>query len=250
MEDQQLLRYSRQIMLPDLDIAGQEKLLAAHVLIIGAGGLGCPAAMYLASSGVGHITIADADVVDLSNLQRQIGHRTSSIGLGKVASLKENLGQLNPDIVVTAVAERPSGQILELEIEKADLVLDCCDNLATRLEVNKVCKHYRIPLVSGAAIRMEAQLSVFDHRLPASPCYQCLYDADSELDLSCSESGVIAPLVGIIGAMQALEAIKLLAGFGQSMHGRLLILDAAGMQWREMKLEQSQHCPLCQSNPG
>lgn len=248
MKDEQLLRYSRQIMLPDVDIDGQEKLLAAQVLVVGAGGLGCPAAMYLASAGVGQLTIADDDAVDLSNLQRQIGHKTSSLGLSKVASLKETISQLNPDVTITAVAERLQGEILSLEIAKADLVLDCSDNLATRFEINKYCKQSKIPLVSGAAIRMEAQLSVFDHRLSDSPCYQCLYDADSELSLSCSESGVIAPLVGIIGAMQALEAIKLLCGFGQSMRGRLLILDAASMQWREMKLEKNPHCPLCQSN--
>ena len=247
MKDQQLLRYSRQIMLPDLDIEGQEKLLAAKVLIVGAGGLGCPAAMYLASAGVGHITIADDDEVDLSNLQRQSGHRTSSIGLSKVASLKATLSELNPEITVTALAERLQGEILSLEIAKTDLVLDCCDNFATRIDINKSCKQNKVPLVSGAAIRMEAQLSVFDHRHSDSPCYQCLYDEDSEISLSCSESGVIAPLVGIIGAMQALEAIKLIGGFGQSVCGRLLILDAANMQWREMKLEQNQQCPLCQS---
>jgi molybdopterin-synthase adenylyltransferase len=245
MDDDQLLRYSRQIMLPGLDVAGQEKLLAANILIIGAGGLGCPAAMYLASSGIGQITIADDDVVDLSNLQRQIAHHTSSLGLSKVASLKETLLQLNPEVGVTALVERLQGDILSLEINKADVVVDCSDNLKTRLEINKYCKQHKIPLVSGAAIRMEAQLSVFDFRVPDSPCYQCLYDEDSELLLSCSESGVIAPLVGIIGSMQALEAIKLICSIGDSVCGRLLLLDAATMQWQEMVLQKNQQCPLC-----
>ncbi len=248
MNDDELLRYSRQIMLPDLDVAGQEKLLAARVLIVGAGGLGCPAAMYLASSGVGQITLADDDRVDLSNLQRQIAHHSSSIGLSKVASLKENMLQLNPGISVTALAERLQGETLNAEIGKADVVLDCSDNLKTRLHMNKFCKHHKLPLVSGAAIRMEAQLTVFDHRQSDSPCYQCLYDADSELALSCSESGVIAPLVGIIGAMQALECIKLICAIGEVLSGRLLILDAATMQWREMNLEINKDCPLC--NPA
>ncbi|PCJ42950.1 MAG: molybdopterin-synthase adenylyltransferase MoeB [SAR86 cluster bacterium] len=245
MNDDQLLRYSRQIMLPGIDIAGQEKLLAARVLIVGAGGLGCPAAMYLASSGVGQITLADNDKVELSNLQRQIAHHSTSLGLSKVASLKESIRQLNPEVVVTALAERLHGDILSVEINKADVVVDCSDNLQTRLEINKYCKQHKVPLVSGAAIRMEAQLSVFDHRLPESPCYQCIYDDKSELSLSCSESGVIAPLVGIIGSMQALEAIKLICGIGDTVCGRLLILDAATMQWREMALEKNQLCPIC-----
>ena len=245
MNDEQLLRYSRNIMLPGLDIEGQEKLLSANILIIGAGGLGCPAAIYLASSGVGQITIADDDKVDLSNLQRQIAHQTSSLGLSKAASLKESMLQLNPEITVIALVERLQGKTLGLEIDKADIVVDCSDNLGTRLEINKYCKQHRVPLVSGAAIRMEAQLSVFDFRLAESPCYQCLYDADSELSLSCSESGVIAPLVGIIGSMQALEVIKLIGRIGETVCGRLLILDAATMQWREMVLKKNLQCSLC-----
>jgi molybdopterin-synthase adenylyltransferase len=245
MNDDQLLRYSRQIMLPGLDVAGQEKLLAANVLIIGAGGLGCPAAMYLASAGIGQITIADDDVVDLSNLQRQIAHHTSSLGLSKAASLKETLLQLNPEITVTAVAQRLQDETLSAEINKTDVVVDCSDNLGTRLEINQYCRQHKVPLVSGAAIRMEAQLSVFDHRLPESPCYQCLYDEDSKLSLSCSESGVIAPLVGIIGSMQALEVIKLVCEIGESVCGRLLLLDAATMQWQEIRLEKNQQCSLC-----
>lgn len=245
MNDEQLLRYSRQIMLPGLDVAGQEKLLAASILIVGAGGLGCPAAMYLASAGVGQITLADDDKVDLSNLQRQIAHQSSSIGLRKVASLKDSLLKINPGIKVTALAERLQDEILAVEIDKADVVVDCSDNLQTRLEINKYCRQYKVPLVLGAAIRMEAQLSVFDHRMSDSPCYQCLYDEQSELSLSCSESGVIAPLVGIIGSMQALETIKLICDIGETVCGRLLILDAATMQWREMLLKKNQHCLLC-----
>lgn len=245
MNDDQLLRYSRQIMLPGLDIVGQEKLLRANVLIIGAGGLGCPAAMYLASSGIGQITIADDDKVDLSNLQRQIAHHTSSLGLSKVASLKETLLQLNPEVSITALAERLQGDILSMEINKADVVVDCSDNLKTRLEINRYCKQHKIPLVSGAAIKMEAQLSVFDFRSPESPCYQCFYNEDSELALSCSESGVIAPLVGIIGSMQVLETIKLICDLGETVCGRLLILDAATMQWQELRLEKNQHCSIC-----
>lgn len=245
MNDDQLLRYSRQIMLPGLDIEGQEKLLAAKVLIVGAGGLGCPAALYLASSGVGQITIVDDDTVELSNLQRQIGHRSSSIGVNKVTSLEESMLQLNPDVSVRALTDRLQGKSLSSEISKTDVVVDCSDNLKTRLEINKYSKQHKVPLVSGAAIRMEAQLSVFDHRLSDSPCYQCVYDDESELSLSCSDSGVIAPLVGIIGSMQALETLKLLCGIGETVCGRLLILDAATMQWREMTLEKNPDCALC-----
>ncbi|MAM71698.1 MAG: molybdopterin-synthase adenylyltransferase MoeB [Gammaproteobacteria bacterium] len=248
MHDDQLLRYSRQIMLPEMDIAGQEKLLDASVLVIGAGGLGCPAAMYLASAGVGHLTLADHDRVELSNLQRQIGHQTSSIGLSKVASLKETLLQLNPEVKITALLEKLAGDTLGMEIKNADVVLDCTDNFESRLAINSLSRHYKVPLVSGAAIRMEAQLSVFDQRDASSPCYQCLYEVDSDMSLSCSESGVMAPLVGIIGSMQAMEAIKLIAGIGQVASARLLLLDAASMQWREMKLQQDPACPVC--NPS
>lgn len=245
MNDEQLLRYSRQIMLPDIDVAGQEKLLAASILIIGAGGLGCPAAMYLASAGVGQLTLADGDKVELSNLQRQIGHQSSSIGLSKVASLKESLLQLNPESRITALAEKLDGDLLSAEISKADVVLDCTDNFESRLAINRFTRQHKVPLVSGAAIRMEAQLSVFDQRRTDSPCYQCLYDVDSEFSLSCSENGVLAPLVGIIGAMQAVEAIKLICDLGESVSGRLLLLDAASMQWRALTLQQDPQCPVC-----
>ena len=248
MNDEQLLRYSRQIMLPELDIAGQEKLLAARVLIVGAGGLGCPAAMYLAAAGVGELVIADHDKVDLSNLQRQIGHQNSSIGLSKVASLKETLLQLNPSVSVTALAEKLEADKLSAEVSKADVVLDCTDNFQSRLAINQSTRQYKVPLVSGAAIRMEAQLSVFDQRQANSPCYQCLYDVDSEFSMSCAENGVIAPLVGIIGAMQALEALKLICSLGTTANGRLLLLDAGTLQWREMSLKQDPHCPVCNTH--
>lgn len=245
MDDQQLLRYSRQIMLPQLDIAGQEQLLSGTVLIIGLGGLGCPAAMYLAAAGVGQLVLADDDVVELSNLQRQIAHRTDSIGKSKVASAAAAIEALNPDTEIRILATRLLGQDLEAEVAAADIVLDCSDSLRTRLAVNKACHLHRKPLVSGAAIRMEAQLAVFDLRLPDSPCYQCLYSEDSELSLSCSESGVLAPLVGIIGAMQALEALKLLAEIGEKSSGRLLAFDGQSLQWREMKLLRDADCPVC-----
>ncbi len=245
MNDEQLLRYSRQIMLPEFDVAGQERLLQSRVLIVGAGGLGCPAAMYLAAAGVGELTIADDDKLELSNLQRQIAHQTASLGQSKVASLKDCLTQLNPDIVVTALLEKLEDERLSVEISKADVVLDCTDNFQSRLAINNYSRKHRVPLVSGAAIRMEAQLSVFDQRRQDSPCYQCLYDVDSEFSMSCSENGVMAPLVGIIGAMQAMEAIKLIADLGETVAGRLLLLDAATMQWREMALQQDPHCSVC-----
>lgn len=245
MNDQQLLRYSRQIMLPQMDISGQERLLAAKILIIGLGGLGCPAAMYLASAGVGQITLADDDKVDLSNLQRQIAHSTATIGQLKVHSVGEALKRLNPDVEIIEQAIRLEGEDLLMEVSKADIVLDCSDNLSTRFAINRAALEYKIPLVSGAAIRMEGQLAVFDHRDSASPCYHCLYDENSELDLSCSESGVMAPLVGIIGAMQAMEAIKILSGTGSPISGKLLLLDAMTMQWREMKLAKDELCPAC-----
>ena len=245
MNDQQLLRYGRQIMLPAMDIGGQEKLLASKVLIIGLGGLGCPAAMYLASAGVGQLTLVDGDQVELSNLQRQIAHTTKTLGQFKVWSAGNVLKDLNPDVKVIELKQRLEGEALFDEVAKADVVIDCSDNFATRFAINRATLKYKVPLVSGAAIRMEGQLAVFDHRQPDSPCYQCLYDENSELDLSCSESGVMAPLVGIIGAMQAMEAIKLLANVGNPVCGKLLLLDAMSMHWREMKLGKDSECPAC-----
>lgn len=245
MNDKELLRYSRQIMLPQMDIRGQEALLGASVLIIGLGGLGCPVAIYLASSGVGHLVLVDDDDVDLSNLQRQIAHDTQSIGTAKVASASESIQRLNAGVKVTAIKARLEGEALEEQVSKADVVLDCTDNFATRFAINAAAVKFRKPLVSGAAIRMEGQISVFDSRLEDCPCYQCLYQEGDDLQLSCSESGVMAPLVGIIGTLQAMEAIKVITGIGTPLTGRLLFLDAQTMQFREMKLSKNPNCPCC-----
>ena len=245
MNDEQLLRYSRQIMLPQLDVAGQEALLGARVLVIGMGGLGCPAAMFLASSGVGELVLADGDAVDLSNLQRQIAHGTEAIGSPKVASAKNTLARLNDTIRVRTIAARLEGAALEEEVTKADVVLDCTDNFGTRFAINAAAVKHRVPLVSGAAIRMEGQVTVFDNRSEQSPCYQCLYQEGDDMQLSCSESGVLAPLVGVIGTLQALEAIKLIAGIGKTLTGRLLFFDAITLQFREMKLNKRKGCACC-----
>ena len=245
MNDDQLLRYSRQIMLPQMDIKGQEALLDASVLIVGLGGLGCPAAMYLASSGVGHLVLADHDEVELSNLQRQIAHVTDSIGTSKVLSAQKTLNQLNNEVRITPLEQRLEGEALNQAVSKADVVLDCTDNFSTRFDINNAAVKHRVPLVSGAAIRLEGQVSVFDNRVNESPCYQCLYQEGDDMQLSCSESGVMAPLVGIIGTLQAMEAIKLLTGIGTTLTGRLLFLDVQSMQFREMKLNKNPHCPCC-----
>jgi molybdopterin/thiamine biosynthesis adenylyltransferase len=244
MDDNQLLRYSRQIMLPAIGIEGQERLLASRVLILGLGGLGSPAAMYLAAAGVGTLVLADFDRVDLSNLQRQILHTTPRIGTLKTASAKEAVRALNPDCRVETVERLLEPEQLVAETEKADLVLDCSDNFATRFAVNAACVATHTPLVSGAAIRMEGQVSVFGGR-PGDPCYRCLYDDEEEIDESCSENGVLAPLVGIIGSIQACEAVKLLTGVGASLTGRLLLLDALQMEWRMLKLQADPNCPVC-----
>ena len=247
MKDEQLLRYSRQIMLPEMDIAGQQKLIDATVLIVGMGGLGCPAAMYLVASGVGHLVIADDDVVELTNLQRQVAHSQSMIGEPKVVSAQQTLLGLNPDLKITALQMRLEGANLSEAVSQADLVVDACDNYTTRFAINFACIEHGKPLVSGAAIRMEGQVAVFDSRRPTSPCYQCLYSQGDDEDASCSENGVIAPLVGIIGAVQAMEAIKLLTGIGESLTGRLLLLDASTLQWREMRLPRDSNCGACGS---
>jgi len=245
MKDEQLLRYSRQIMLPQMDVAGQQKLIDATVLIVGMGGLGCPAAMYLAAAGVGHLIIADDDVVELTNLQRQIAHSQSMIGEPKVISAQQALLGLNPDLKITALQKRLEGEELSEAVGQADLVVDACDNFTTRFAINCACIEHGKPLVSGAAIRMEGQVAVFDSRNPTSPCYQCLYSQGDDEDASCSENGVMAPLVGIIGAVQAMEAIKLLTGIGESLTGRLLLLDASTLQWREMRLPRDSNCGAC-----
>lgn len=245
MQDDQLLRYSRQIMLPDLEIAGQQKLIEATVLIVGMGGLGSPAALYLAAAGVGKLIIADDDTVELSNLQRQIAHDQQSIGVAKVDSAKGRLLGLNPDLTVVAFNSRLAGSELERLVEEADLVVDACDNFNTRFAINLACLKFAKPLVSGAAIRMEGQVIVFNPADEESPCYRCLYDDQGEEDTSCATNGVMSPVVGIIGTVQAMEAIKVITHIGRPLVGRLLLLDAKSMQWREMKLKRDPHCPAC-----
>ncbi len=245
MNEQQLLRFSRQIMLPEMDIAGQQKLVDARVLIVGMGGLGCPAAMYLAAAGVGRLAIADDDVVELTNLQRQIAHAEQSLGQAKVESARERLLNLNPDVEVTTMHERLQGARLEEAASESDLVLDACDNFESRFEINKACLAAGKPLISAAAIRMQGQIAAFDPNDPASPCYQCLYPQVGEIDTSCARNGVMAPLVGIIGSVQAMEAIKMITGIGQSLVGRLLLLDATTMQWRDLKLPRDPGCEAC-----
>jgi molybdopterin/thiamine biosynthesis adenylyltransferase len=245
MDDQQLLRYSRHILLQDFDVQGQERVNAARALIVGAGGLGCPAAMYLAASGVGHIVIADGDVVELSNLQRQIAHSHADIGKAKVLSLAETLQQLNPTITVEAVPVRLTGEALSTHIKNADVVLDCSDNFTTRLAINRASVQHRVPLVSGAAIRDEGQVAVFNLHAH-SPCYACLFgEQDAQENLTCSDSGVLSPLVGIIGAVQATEALKILAGYGEPLDGRGLLLDVHTMRWRTLHLSKDEACAVC-----
>jgi len=246
MNDNQLLRYSRHILLQEIGIEGQEKLLAAHALVIGAGGLGSPAAMYLASGGVGRITLADGDSVDLTNLQRQILHTTAAVGRAKACSGRDTLAQLNPEIEVDAVTERLEGERLAQLVAGADVVLDCSDNFATRHAVNRACVKHRKPLVSGAGVRFDGQVSVFDLRQAEAPCYNCLFPEDTEPEETrCAVMGVFAPLTGIIGAVQAAEALKLLAGAGESLSGRLLLLECLNMEWRSVRLRKDAACKVC-----
>ena len=246
LTDSQLLRYSRQIMLDDIDIEGQQTLLASKVLIVGLGGLGSPAALYLAASGVGEIILLDDDEVDLSNLQRQIIHQHTSIGQAKVSSAASRLNAINPEIKIRTIAKRLGRDALAKQVEAVDLVLDCTDNFASRYLINELCVESVTPLVSGAAIRMEGQLLTVDPRVPGSPCYQCLYPRQQhQVELSCSESGVLAPLVGVIGSMQALEALKVLTSVGEVLVGRLMLFDAKSMQWQSLKLRADTHCPIC-----
>jgi molybdopterin/thiamine biosynthesis adenylyltransferase len=245
MDDTQLLRYSRHILLDDIGIEGQQKLLAAHALVIGAGGLGSPAALYLASAGVGHITLVDDDTVDLTNLQRQIAHTTARIGQSKAASARITLQQINPGIVVSALNERAGDARLAELVAQADVVLDCTDNFATRHAVNRACVALGRPLVSGAVIRFDGQISVFDPR-GGGPCYSCLFPQDQHFeDVACSTMGVFAPLVGVVGAMQAAEALKLLMGIGTSLAGRLLMLDGLNMEWTSIGVGRDAGCPVC-----
>ncbi len=244
MNDEQLLRYSRQIMLPSIGIEGQQRLLDASVLLIGLGGLGAPVAMYLAAAGVGQLTLVDFDQVDLSNLQRQIIHTTDRIGTPKVESAKQALAALNPEIEIECIGHQLEGDELSAQVRRADLVVDACDNFATRFAINAACHENSTPLVSGAAIRMEGQVSVFPGK-PGSPCYRCLYPENGQVEDTCTANGVLAPVVGIIGSIQATEAIKCLTGAGSTLEGQLLILDALHMQWRSLKLKADPHCPVC-----
>jgi adenylyltransferase/sulfurtransferase len=246
MNDEELLRYSRHILLPQIGIEGQEKLLAAHVLIVGAGGLGSPVALYLAAAGVGRITICDGDDVDLTNLQRQIMHRTDALGRRKVESARTTLAGINPEVKVVAVAERLEGERLSGLVAAADLVVDASDNFATRHAVNRASVRHRKPLVSGASVRFDGQVAVFDPRNPASPCYHCLFpeDGDNE-DMRCAIMGVFAPVVGITGSLQAAEALKVLTGAGEPLVGRLLLLDALAMQIRTVTLKRDPACAVC-----
>jgi molybdopterin-synthase adenylyltransferase len=248
MNDNQLLRYSRQIMLPQCDIAGQQRLLNASVLIIGAGGLGSPAAMYLTAGGVGNITIYDDDVVDLSNLQRQIAHHTTDVGIDKVISTRNTLNQLNPDVQVRTVKQRLEGEQLDEEVNNADIVLDCSDNFATRFAINTACVSFQKPLVSGAAIRFEGQVSVFTPGTNDSPCYNCLYKNEGEEMQNCATNGVIAPITGIVGSIQALEAVKLIIGVGETLTGRLLLIDGLTMNIKMMRFKKNPACPTCNAH--
>lgn len=251
MNDEQLLRYSRHILLPQISYEGQEKLVDGHALIVGAGGLGSPVALYLAAGGVGTLTICDFDTVDLTNLQRQIIHTTKSVGNNKALSAQQTLQALNPETKVQTVEEKSSPELMEKLVREADVVIDCTDNFATRYTLNRICVKLRKPLVSGAAIGFEGQVSVFDMRNETSPCYQCLFpDMGAEENLRCAENGVFSPLVGIIGTTQAAEAMKLLMGIGESLQGRLLLLDALAMEWRNIRLSRDPACPVCGQQAG
>lgn len=245
MIDDELLRYSRHILLPEIDVSGQEKLLAAHVAIIGIGGLGSPVALYLASSGIGKLSLIDFDSVDLSNLQRQIIHDTDHLGTTKVSSAQGKLAALNPGTSVQVYAEKLSDLEISALIKEVDAVVDCTDNFATRLTINQACVQHQVPLISGAAIRMEGQLMVYDPSIANAPCYACLYQNTAELDLNCATTGVAAPLVGIIGSMQAMETLKILVGFGEPATGSLLIFDAANTQWQRFRVTRRADCPAC-----
>jgi adenylyltransferase/sulfurtransferase len=244
--DDELLRYSRHILLDEIGVEGQQRLLDSHALVIGAGGLGSPVALYLATAGVGHITLVDHDTVDLTNLQRQIAHTTGRIGEPKVASARAAMQEINPEVEVETVAERLCGAALETRVASADVVIDASDNFVTRHALNAACVRHRRALVSGAAIRFDGQVAVFDLRRPGSGCYHCLFpDAGEGEEMRCAVMGVFAPLVGVVGAMQAAEAIKLIAGVGRSLDGRLLLFDARESSWREMRFMRDPACPVC-----
>lgn len=246
MTDEQLLRYSRHILLDALGIEGQERILATHALIIGAGGLGSPAALYLASAGTGKITLIDDDTVDFTNLQRQILHTQARVGMAKAESGKQALQAINPEIAIVPLQQRLSGEALDALVATADIVLDCTDNFSTRHAINRACVHHKKPLVSGAAIRFDGQISVYDLRQDDSPCYHCLFPEGEDVEeVRCAVMGVFAPLTGIVGTMQAAEALKLAAGIGESLSGRLLLLDALDMEWRTVRFKKDSGCTVC-----
>ncbi|GBE10579.1 molybdopterin-synthase adenylyltransferase [bacterium BMS3Bbin12] len=249
MDDEQLLRYSRQILLPQVGIEGQERLRDSHALVVGVGGLGGPAALYLAAAGVGRLTIADPDRVELSNLQRQIALRTADLGRPKVEAARATLRALNPLVEVRALADRLAGAALRACVADADVVLDASDNFATRFDVNCACVDTGTPLVSGAAIRMEGQVAVFHARRGAGPCYRCLYMEQGTEEETCSETGVFAPLVGVIGSLQAAEALRILTGAAAPLQDRLLVVDLAHAQWRTLRIARDPGCPVC-GEPG
>jgi molybdopterin-synthase adenylyltransferase len=251
MNDDQLLRYSRHLLLDDIGIEGQRKLLASHALVIGAGGLGSPAALYLGTAGVGQLTLVDHDTVDLTNLQRQIAHNLSRVGQPKADSARASIAAINPDVQVRALRQRADRERLASWVAKADVVLDCSDNFATRQAVNEACVRAGKPLVSGAAIGFDGQISVYDSRAADAPCYACLFPPDAAYEeVACATMGVFAPLVGIIGTMQAAEALKLLVGVGTSLAGRLLMLDARTMRWDEVRVPRQVDCSVCGSVRG
>jgi molybdopterin-synthase adenylyltransferase len=246
MNDDQLLRYSRHILLDEVGIEGQQAMLDARVLIIGAGGLGSPAALYLAASGVGHITLVDHDTVDLTNLQRQIAHTTARVGQPKVQSAAQAVNAINPEVQVHCIAERADATLLDELVSQATVVLDCCDNYRTRQNVNAACVKHKVPLVAGAIVRFDGQVTVFDPRKETSPCYACLFSPEDDFEeVQCSTMGVFAPLVGIIGCIQATETLKLIAGIGDALTGKLLMLDGKSMEWTRMRTSRNPECSVC-----
>jgi len=251
MNDDQLLRYSRHILLEEIGIEGQQRILDGHALVIGAGGLGSPVALYLGSAGIGHLTVVDHDTVDVTNLQRQVAHTLARVGLPKVDSIVQAVAAINPEVHVTPVMARADAALLDTLAAQADVVLDCCDNFTTRHLINAACVKHRKPLVSGAAIRFDGQITVYDPRIAASPCYACVFPPDDAFEETrCATMGVFAPLVGIVGAVQAAEALKLISHAGNSLAGRLLMLDGRHMEWTEMRLPRAPACPVCGSVPA
>ncbi len=251
MTDDDLLRYSRHLLLDEIGIEGQQKICDAHALVIGAGGLGSPVALYLGTAGVGRLTLVDHDDVDVTNLQRQIAHNLARVGQPKAESAKATIAAINPDVQVEAVVQRADAAWLDAAVARATVVLDCSDNFTTRHAVNAACVRHRVPLVAGAAIGFDGQISVYDTRDAAAPCYACLFPPESTFEeVRCATMGVFAPLVGIIGSLQAAEALKLVAGIGSSLAGRLQMLDARTMEWNEIRLPRQAHCPVCAGRPA